>query len=95
MDLAAANIQYLLKHKREEVHSQLESSIIEEVVERAVRFYRADLQYDNSLLFETLMRLRNCESIFQLLDQERDKVLETEEHVLEQEGVRPTLTWKI
>ena len=64
LDLAAANVQYLLKKKNAEMHAVLESNIIDEIIERAIKFYRADLQYDNSLLFETLMKIRGCDSIF-------------------------------
>jgi hypothetical protein len=60
LDLTAANVQYLIKRKAAEFHSSLEASIIEEIVERAVRFYRTDLSFDNTLLFETLMKVRNC-----------------------------------
>ena len=60
------------------MHSVLEPSIIEEVIERAIRFYRADLRYDNSAIFETLMRVRHCDSIFMLLEQEKKKIIETE-----------------
>lgn len=38
----------------------LEASIIEEIVERAIRFYRAGTQFDNSLIFDMLMKVRNC-----------------------------------
>ena len=50
--------------KSVELHAVLEPSIIEEIIERAIRFYRADLMYDNTLLFDTLMKIRNCDSIF-------------------------------
>ena len=78
MDLAAANVQFLIKTRSNELHKLLEPSIIEEIIDRAVRFYRADLMYDSSILFETLMKLRECDSIFQLLDQEKDKILKAE-----------------
>jgi hypothetical protein len=64
LDLAAANIQYLIKFRAAEMNSVLEPSIVEEIIERAIRFYRADICYDNSSLFETLMKVRNCTSIF-------------------------------
>ena len=79
LDLAAANVQYLIKKKSTEIHSSLEPSIIEEIVERAVRFYRTDLSFDNTMLFETLMKVRNCQSIFELLEQERLKIIASEE----------------
>jgi hypothetical protein len=79
-----------------EMHSSLEPSIIEEIVERAVRFYRTDLSFDNTLIFDTLMKVRSCTSIFELLEQERIKITESEEQILRSGGyVKPTLTWKI
>lgn len=60
----------------------LEPSIVEEIIERAIKFYRADMHYDSSLLFETLIKLRKCDSIFQLLDQERAKIIEKEESII-------------
>ena len=53
----------------------LESNVIEEIIERGIRFYRTDLTYDNTLLFDTLMKVRKCDSIFQLLEQERLKII--------------------
>ena len=94
MDLSAANIQYILKKKSVEIHGVLEPNIIDEIIERAIKFYRADLQYDNTILFETLMKIRGCDSIFQLLDQEKNKILESEDSILKS-GVRPILTWKV
>lgn len=52
----------------------LETQIIEEIIERGIKFYRADLAYDSTLLFDTLMKIRKCDSIFQLLEQERMKI---------------------
>ena len=83
MDLAAANLHYLLKKKSTELHQVLEPSIIEEIVERAIRFYRADLVGECGMggsggVFEALMKVRGCDSIFQLLEQERQKIIETE-----------------
>lgn len=43
LDLAAANIQYILKKKSVELHGVLEPNIIDEIIERAIKFYRADL----------------------------------------------------
>jgi hypothetical protein len=60
----------------------LEPNIIDEIIERAIRFYYADLQYDNTLLFDTLLKVRKCESIFQLLEQERLKIIEQEESLV-------------
>lgn len=74
LDLAAANIQYLIRSKASELHEQLEVSIIEEIIERALRFYKSDIQFDNSLLFDTLIKVRKCSSIFELLDQEKIKI---------------------
>ena len=58
LDLAAQYVHYLVRCKATELHQVLEPSIVEEVIERAIKFYRADLQYDNTLLFETLMKVR-------------------------------------
>lgn len=68
LDYAASNIQYLLKKKASEMLTVLESSIIEEIIERGIKFYRTDLSYDNTVLFDTLMKVRKCDSIFQLLE---------------------------
>lgn len=48
LDLAGANLQYLLKRKQQELSTILEQSMIGAIVDRAIRFYRADLRYDNS-----------------------------------------------
>lgn len=55
---------YLLKAKSQELLAVLEPSIVEEIIERAIKFYRADLHYDSTVLFETLIKLRKCDSIF-------------------------------
>lgn len=94
--MAAQYIQYLIKRKNNELLNVLEPSIVEEIIERAIRFYRADLQYDNTMLFDTLMKVRKCDSIFQLLEQERLKIVDNENSLLNSlDNVRPTLTWKI
>ena len=96
LDVAAQWVLYLLKAKSQELLSVLEPSIVEEIIERAIKFYRADMHYDSALLFETLIKLRKCDSIFQLLDQERAKIVEKEESIIAaQENIKPTLTWKI
>jgi hypothetical protein len=42
------------------------------------------------------MKVRKCDSIFELLEQERAKIIENEEALISQSmGGRPTLTWKI
>jgi hypothetical protein len=69
--------------------------VIEEIIERAIKFYRVNLHYDSSYLFETLMRLRNCESIFELLDKERIKIENGESALLKASSVKPTLTWRV
>ena len=61
----------------------LESNVIEEIIERGIRFYRTDLSYDNTLLFDTLMKVRKCDSIFQLLEQERLKIIQGETAVID------------
>lgn len=71
LDLVAVNIQYLLKYKLNEFHESLTINLIEEVVERALKFYRNDIHFDNSPIFECLMKVRNCSSIFELLEQEK------------------------
>jgi len=57
-------VLYLLKAKSQELMTVLEPSIVEEIIERAIKFYRADLHYDSTVLFETLIKLRKCDSIF-------------------------------
>lgn len=68
--------------KSSELLSVLEPSIVEEIIERAIKFYRADVQYDSTLLFDALMKVRKCDSIFQLLEQERQKIIEKEESII-------------
>lgn len=41
------------------------------------------------------MKVRSCASIFELLEQEKQKILNSEEQVINQGQVKPTLTWKI
>jgi hypothetical protein len=41
------------------------------------------------------MRLRNCESIFELLDKERIKIENGESALLKASSVKPTLTWRV
>ena len=44
------------------------------------------------------MKLKKCDSIFQLLEQERDKILEQEKicvDELNQKGTQIPLTWKL
>jgi hypothetical protein len=64
--------------------SVLEPQIIEEIIERGIKFYRADLCYDSTLLFETLMKIKKCDSIFQLLEQEKTKILEQERSLIDE-----------
>jgi hypothetical protein len=96
LDVAAQYVLFLLKAKSQELLGVLEPSIVEEIIERAIKFYRADIHYDAHLLFEALCKLRKCESVFQLLDQERAKIIEKEESIITaQDNIKPTLTWKI
>ena len=37
LEMAAANIQYLIKKRSVELHGVLESAIIEEIIERAIK----------------------------------------------------------
>ena len=74
LDFAALHVLFLLKKKSNEMLNVLETQIIEEIIERGIKFYRADLAYDSTLLFDTLMKIRKCDSIFQLLEQERMKI---------------------
>jgi len=64
LDFAALHVLYLLKKKESELLTVLETQIIEEIIERGIKFYRTDLSYDNTLLFDTLMKLKKCDSIF-------------------------------
>jgi len=64
LDMAAANIQYILRKRAQEFHAVLEKEIIDEVVDRAIKFYRADLHYDAFQIFETLLKTNQCDSYF-------------------------------
>lgn len=61
----------------------LDPPIVEEIIERAVKFYRADVSFDNTLLFEMLIKVRKCASIFELLEQERVKVEDGERTLMQ------------
>lgn len=71
----------------------LEQSIIQEIIVKAFDNYRSDINFNNKHLVDLLCRLRECKSVFELLRQENDQILE-QEH-LQINNREPLLTWVV
>jgi hypothetical protein len=59
LDCAALNSEYLVKRHKKEFMC-LEANLLEEIVERALKFNKASTDFDNSSLIEVLIKIRNC-----------------------------------
>lgn len=59
--------------------------MIEAIIDRSITMHHTDISFDNTLIFETLLKIRNCNSIFELLEHESHKILESERLLLSQQ----------
>ena len=75
--------------KKDEMMTMLDQSIIEDIIERSIKFYKGDSRFNAHLLFHTLCELRGVHSIFELIEHERNKIIETETSLLQQNDIRP------
>ena len=93
LERAGFEAPFLIRRHQSEFDS-LDPRIVQEIVERAIRAHHADPNFDHYTVLEALLRSRRLDSIFDLLQFERNKILEEEKELLEGGG-SPTLQWKL
>ena len=69
--------------------------LLSEVVNKALQFFKADPHYDSKPLIQLIMKIRGCESVFQLLQSERAKVVAEELEFRKHYKREPLLTWSV
>lgn len=81
LDLAAANILFIIESKENEMIETLPESVIFEIISKAINFYRSDPNYENRPLIHLLMKINDCSSAFHLLAKERQRIVQNEMEV--------------
>ena len=56
----------------------MKEEVVSNVISKAIHFYQGDINYDNRPLIELLIKIRKRTSVFDLLKQERENILEEE-----------------
>lgn len=92
-DLASKNIFYLINNVQDELFSISQESL-EEIIERYFESVLYNANIDNSLIIRFLMKSRNHSDIFELLEAERKKSIDSFEK-LYKKGLEPTIQWRI
>ena len=80
MDLAASNVNYLLDEKQDAMMKNLDVSLIHEIVKKAFEIYRSDPNFDNRAAVEFLQRKSQCSSVFELLKNETEFIVQQEKN---------------
>jgi len=93
VDLASKNIFYLINNVQDELFSISQESL-EEIIERYFESVLYSANVDNSLIMRFLMKSRNLSDIFDLLETERKKSIDSFER-LYKKGLEPTIQWRI
>ena len=77
-DLTANNLHYIMKQHHDEFTKNMKEDVISNVISKAIHFYSGDTNYDNRPLVDLLAKIRKRSSVFDLLKQEREIILEDE-----------------
>ena len=64
LDLAAANILHIVSTKEAELLNTIDEQVVLEIISKAINFYKSDPAFDNRLLINLLMKIKNCQSVF-------------------------------
>ena len=65
------------------------------VVSKTIYFYRSDPNFDSRPLIELLIKVKNCQSIFELLKLEKEETIQNEMELREEERKEPLLVWSV
>ena len=79
---------------------QVHAEIVEKIIERHIQFYNSNPSHDNRSLIELLKRVKNCNSVFELLKLEKERIMAEQRQELQDimNGHierKPILTWSV
>ena len=99
-EISAKNIFYLINNQQNEL-AMLNEDSLEEIIERYIsinhRYFESvtlNVNIDHSLIMRLMINLRKLNDIFELLENERKRSLNTFDKLFN-EGLEPTIIWKI
>ena len=67
-----------MRQHNERFTKNMKEEVVSNVISKAIHFYQGDTNYDNRPLIELLIKIRKRTSVFDLLKQERENILEEE-----------------
>lgn len=94
LNVAALSIPFLVKAAGQALY-KMESMIIEELADRAFRKFMVNVNSDNGAIVEMLVKYRQMENSFELLEFETQRLCEREKAAFTAETSTPTLTWNL
>ena len=95
IDLTANNLHYIMKQHHDQFTKNMKEDAISSVISKAIHFYQGDTNYDNRPLIDLLIKIRKRTSVFDLLKQERENILEDEIKFRQETTRQPTLIWTV
>lgn len=93
IEIASKNIFFLIHNNQEEL-ARLSEDSLEEIIGRYFESVKLITNIDHSIIMRLMIKLRNLNDIFELLEHERKRSISNFEKICT-DGLLPFLTWKI
>ncbi len=94
LDVAARHLHFLVRTVGPRV-AKLDPVVLEELIERAFKIAMENPSTDNAPIIDMLLHIRDMQDPFDLLENERLKVLEKERAYYSSGEASPNLTWNL
>ena len=95
IELAADSFDYIAKSFEAELLNTVDKDLVEQIIFRAIYLRRQDPSHDTEALISMMLKLKKCDSVFKLLEQEKQAVLESQLKSRQNHRQQPLLTWSV